>query len=132
MSLDSAYAEAEAADTIVADSAAMALKSENEISSEVDYNAVDSLIFSLDGGTVELFGNAIITFDDIELTAAYIRYEMDQNIVVAYGVPDSMDVLIGKPVFTDPSGSFESKQLRYNFKTKKGYIEEVVTEQEGG
>ncbi len=49
-----------------------------------------------------------------------------------------MDCLIlpvlckGIPVFTDENNSFESKTIKYNFKTQKGYIEEVVTEQEGG
>ncbi len=114
------------------DSAFMVKTAGNEISSEVEYNATDSLIFSLDGGMVELFGDAVITYEEIELTAAYIRYEMDQNLVVAYGIPDSSGAMAGKPVFTDPSGSFESNRLKYNFKTKKGYIEEVVTEQEGG
>lgn len=132
MSLDSAYADVVSADSIAADTAEIVQKSDNEISSEVNYDAVDSLIFSMDNGMVELYGDAIITFEDIELTAAYIRYEMDKSMVVAYGVPDSTGALIGKPVFTDPSGSFESKRLSYNFKTKKGYIEEVVTEQEGG
>lgn len=132
MALDSAYLLSPGTDSTTADTIPAVSKSQNAISSEVKYDAIDSLNFSLDGGMVELFGDAIITFDDIELTAAYIRYEMDKNLVVAYGVKDSTGVLIGKPVFTDPSGSFESKMLNYNFKTKKGYIEEVVTEQEGG
>jgi len=104
----------------------------SDITSEVDYSASDSLVFALDGGTVELYGDALITYGDIELKAAYIRYEMDQNLVTAYGLPDSTGEVVGNPVFTDPGNSFESKQLRYNFKTRKGYIEEVVTEQEGG
>jgi len=132
MTLDSAYTEHVSADSIAADTAIIAQKSGNEVTSEVKYDAVDSLNFSMENGMVELYGDAIITFEDIELTAAYIRYEMDQSLVVAYGVPDSTGELTGKPVFTDPSGSFESKRLRYNFKAKKGYIEEVVTEQEGG
>ncbi len=120
------------ADSMAMDSIPPPATSGNEIGSEVDYTATDSLVFSLDGGQVELYGDAIITFEDIELTAAYIRYEMDQNLVIAYGVADSSGVIEGNPVFTDPDNSFESKRLQYNFKTKKGYIEEVITEQEGG
>lgn len=130
--LDSTLISDLASDSIAVDSASMANKSRGDIQSEVKYNATDSLIFSLDGGQVELYGDAVITFEDIELAADYIRYEMEGNIVVANGMPDSSGTIAGKPVFTDPSGSFESNRLKYNFKTKKGFIEEVVTEQEGG
>jgi hypothetical protein len=104
----------------------------SDIIAEVHYSAADSIVFSLDGGKVELYGDALITYEEIELKASYIRYEMDQNLVVAFGMQDSTGKVIGNPVFTDENGSFESKRLKYNFKTQKGFIEEVVTEQEGG
>ncbi|MGW8315667.1 MAG: putative LPS assembly protein LptD [Bacteroidales bacterium] len=104
----------------------------SEVEAEVKYTAVDSLVFSLDGRTVELYQDARITYEDIELTADYIRYEMDNNMVIAHGMPDSTGTMAGNPVFKDANNSFESKLLRYNFKTQKGYIEEVITEQEGG
>ncbi len=120
-------------DTLLqADTLQAAAGSGSDIEAEVEYNATDSLVFSLDGGIVELFGSAHINYQEITLEAAYIRYEMDQNIVVATGLPDSTGKITGDPVFTDANNSFTSKQLRYNFKTQKGYIEEVITEQEGG
>jgi len=103
-----------------------------DVQSEVKYDANDSLIFSLDRGTVELFGGAHITYEDIVLEADYIRYNMDSSLVTAFGLPDSTGAMAGKPVFTDASSSFESKTMRYNFKTKKAYVEEVITQQEGG
>ncbi len=120
------------ADTVRIDSAAMAGSSGSDITSEVTYTATDSLVFSLDGKTVELYGKARIVYESITLEADYIRYEMDQNLVIATGLPDSAGNVVGNPVFKDPNNSFESKKLRYNFKTQKGYIEEVITEQEGG
>ncbi len=129
---DTVPADTVPADTILADTVLMNSGTGSDIEAEVTYNATDSLVFSLDGGIVELFGSAHISYQDITLEADYIRYEMDQNLVVATGLPDSSGTLAGKPVFTDANNSFESKQLRYNFKTQKGYIEEVITEQEGG
>ncbi|MEN8155974.1 MAG: putative LPS assembly protein LptD [Bacteroidota bacterium] len=119
-------------DSLVSDTIPPEKESGGDIASEVDYTASDSLVFSLDSGMVELYGDARITYEDIELTASYIKYDMEQNLVVANGLPDSTGKVMGDPVFTDPNASFESKLLRYNFKTRKGYIEEVVTEQEGG
>jgi hypothetical protein len=119
------------ADTLSADSL-LGPEPGGDIQAEVKYNAKDSLIFALDGGSVELFGDAKIEYEDIILEAAYIRYEMDLNLVIANGLPDSTGAIAGTPVFTDANNSFESKKLRYNFKTQKGYIEEVITQQEGG
>ena len=120
------------ADSLLTDSITATRAAESEIDAEVKYNATDSLVFSLDRGIVELYGEAHIAYEDIILEADYIRYDMDLNLVEANGLPDSAGTVQGKPEFTDVSGSFKSKRLQYNFKTKKAYVEEVVTEQEGG
>jgi len=122
----------QAADSVRSDTLAANQAVGSDIQAEVKYAATDSLVFALDGGTVELYGGASISYEDITLEADYIRYDMDLNTVVAYGLPDSAGVLQGNPVFADASGTFNSKELRYNFKTKKAYVVQVVTEQEGG
>ncbi len=119
-------------DSITGDTILVPETVDSGIEAEVKYTASDSLVFSLDRGTVELYGGAHITYEDIILEADYIRYEMDLNLVVANGLPDSTGALAGNPVFTDANNSFKSKRLKYNFKTQKGFIEEVITEQEGG
>ncbi|MDF1574361.1 MAG: putative LPS assembly protein LptD [Bacteroidales bacterium] len=120
------------ADSLRSDTLTIPPSGGGDVESEVVYDANDSLIFWLDDGMVELYGGAIITYEDITLEADYIRYEMDLNLVIANGLPDSAGNMAGNPVFTDANNSFESKNLRYNFKTQKGYIEEVITQQEGG
>jgi len=120
------------ADSLASDTLLASQSEEGDILAEVKYSANDSLIFALEGGAVELYGNAHIEYEDITLDADYIRYEMDLNLVIANGLPDSSGTVVGTPVFKDANNSFESKKLRYNFKTQKGYIEEVITQQEGG
>jgi len=119
-------------DSITGDTLHLPQARESDIEAEVVYTAVDSLVFSLDGGIVELYREGRITYQDIVLEADYIRYEMDKNLVVAYGLPDSAGTVVGKPVFTDANNSFKSKEIRYNFRSQKAYVKEVVTEQEGG
>lgn len=119
-------------DSLTGDTIPVAQPAGSDIEAEVDYNAEDSLVFSLDHRTVEMYGGAHITYKDITLEANYIRYEMDNNLVVAHGLPDSTGLMAGNPSFKDANNSFESTLLQYNFKTQKGYIEEVITEQEGG
>jgi len=122
----------QATDSLLADTIAVDQAMGSDIEAEVKYDANDSLTFDLENGTVELYGNAIIAYEDINLEAAYIKYDMDLNTVVAHGLPDSSGTLQGKPKFSDASGTFDSKELRYNFKTKRAYVVEVVTEQDGG
>ncbi len=120
------------ADSLSADTLLTAQPAGGEIEAIVKYGSTDSLIFALDRGGVELYGDAHIEYEEITLDAAYIRYEIDQNLVLANGLADSTGTIVGTPVFKDAGNSFESKKLQYNFKTQKGYIEEVVTQQEGG
>ena len=102
------------------------------ISDQVNYDASDSLIFSMDGGTVEMYNQAIVTYGDINLQAGYIKYEMHKSEVTAYGIPDSTGEITQNPIFAEGEDSYEAKVIRYNFKTQRGFIEEVITEQEGG
>ena len=116
------------ADSLLADTTAVDQAMGSDIEAEVKYSATDSLVFALDGGTVELYGDASIVYEDITLEAAYIMYDMDLNTVLAHGLADTSGTLQGKPTFSDASGTFDSKELRYNFKTKKAYVVEVVTD----
>lgn len=102
------------------------------LTSDVKTSAKDSTIFSLDGKKVFLFGDAKIEFEDIELTAAYIEADMDQGIVYAEGVTDSLGEVSGTPVFKQGDEEMKALNLYYNVNTKRGYIERLYTEQEDG
>jgi len=102
------------------------------IEAPIDYQAKDSIIFSLDGQRVYMYGESIVKYQQIELTAAHIILDLETKEVYAEGVPDSTGILKGKPVFQDGNEKFESKTLRYNFQTQKGIITDVVTEQGEG
>ncbi len=103
------------------------------IEADVMYTATDSIILTMNGSKkVFLYGNAEVKYLDITLTAACIELDMDSSITYAYGVEDSLGVVSGLPVFTDKSGSYEMKSIRYNFKSEKAIIEHVVTEQGEG
>ncbi|MGV8139515.1 MAG: putative LPS assembly protein LptD [Mangrovibacterium sp.] len=98
----------------------------------IDYTATDSIVVSLDGKKVYLYKEAVVTYQDIELKADYIRLDLNTKEVYAEGVPDTAGVVTGSPVFKDGSDEFESKDIRYNFKTQKGIIHDVRTEQGEG
>ena len=97
----------------------------------VQFNAKDSIILFGRNQAV-MYGNGKILYGDIDMSAAQISMDMDSSQVQAIGVPDSIGDLIGNPVFKDNSGEYESKVMKYNFKTKRGYITDIVTEQGEG
>ncbi|MDA3892642.1 MAG: putative LPS assembly protein LptD [Salinivirgaceae bacterium] len=99
---------------------------------KVEYTASDSTIYSIDGKKVYLFGDATITYEDIELSAAYIEVDMEENILYAEGVKDSLGNLSGQPVFTQDGETMQATSLTYNVKTEKGFIRGLYTEQEEG
>ncbi|MCK7530300.1 MAG: hypothetical protein MZV63_04200 [Marinilabiliales bacterium] len=81
---------------------------------------------------VSLVDRAQVNYGTIELTADSIVLDMETGEVYATGRPDSTGRMAGKPHFRDGSEEFESKELVYNFKSEKGIIKNVMTEQEGG
>ncbi len=97
----------------------------------VDYKANDSIVF-FNGNQVYMYGSGVVQYDGMELSADQIEMNMDDNEVYAVGRPDTIGEIIGKPVFKDKSGEYQSETMNYNFKTKKGYITNMVTQQGEG
>ena len=115
------------ADTTLVDS-----KSQKDgLDAEVYYQAEDSIIFT-SSGKAYLYGNASLLYKDIDIKADIFDISMDSTIIRARGRLNEEDELIGKPVYKDKSTEFESKELAYNLKTKKGFIRHTVTQQGEG
>ncbi|NJM14916.1 MAG: LPS-assembly protein LptD [Bacteroidales bacterium] len=118
------------ADSVLADTVPHLKKS--AIDAPVNYKSEDSMMFDLTVKKVYLYGQAMVTYEDIELTADYIEFDMANKEVYAVGVTDSLGNERGRPVFKDDGETFEAKSIRYNFDTKRGYIREVYTQQSEG
>lgn len=99
---------------------------------EVDYSAKDSMPFLIEKQKIFLYKGAKIHYLDIDLEADYIEVDLATSSIFATGLPDSSGKIAGKPHFKQGEESFTADTMRYNFKTKKGYIIGVVTEQQGG
>ena len=67
-----------------------------------------------------------------ELKADSISLNMGANTVYASGKRDTAGGYTGKPVFKDGAQEFESLDLKYNFKTGKAYVKEIITQQGEG
>jgi hypothetical protein len=118
------------ADTIVA--AKDSTKS-NAIDAPIQYSSKDSMIMIMDGhNRLFLFGESSVKYKDLDLVGEYIEVDADSSIVYsAYGI-DSIGDEFGYPVFKQGETQYEMKKARYNFKTKKMYVTDVITQQGEG
>ncbi len=110
-----------------------ATQSANSFATTVKYSSKDSSHTDAPTKTIELYGEAEVTYGDISLKADYIRLDMRTNEVYAKGRYDSTTKKwIGQPIFQDKGEKYDTKEIRYNFKTKKGLIQGVITQQGEG
>ncbi|MEG1587351.1 MAG: putative LPS assembly protein LptD, partial [Bacteroidales bacterium] len=118
-------------DSVAADSIVAPAKKKSPLEDIVTYEAQDSLVFT-GQNKAYLYGSSIVKYQDMELDAQEIRMSLDSSSVYANGVPDSSGVLAGTPVFKDKGGEYQSKTINYNFKSQKGFITNIVTQQGEG
>lgn len=105
----------------------------NGLEAPVDYEAQDSLVYDAQNKVAHLYGNAKVKYTNMDLGSEKIYLNMDSNLVHATGVLDTLtNKLTGTPVFTLGSETYESDTMAYNFKSKKGLIQNVYTEQQEG
>ena len=109
------------------------LQDQSDIKTTVVYSAKDSTIMDPETQEIYLYGEAKVTYGQIELEADYIKLSWAINEVYARGTYDSTTKkTIGLPIFKDGGESYDTKEIRYNFKSKKGLISGVVTQQGDG
>lgn len=102
-----------------------------DLDHQVDFQSSDSMIV-VGRSLAKMFGDSKVTYGEIELQSENIEMDLQNNTVYATGVRDSLGVLDGTPVFRNGSETYESETMSYNFKTERGFITNVVTQQGEG
>lgn len=119
-------------DSIRADS--MMRARSNGIDAPVKYSAEDSLVYDAESGTAYLYGNSKVDYENMKLTSDKVHMNIDKSTVRATGTVDSTAEggIKGKPVFTMGKDEYKSDTMAFNFKSKKGLIKGIYTEQQDG
>ena len=130
--VDSLRLAADSTRTALPDSlAADSLQRKQALDAPVSYQAADSIVMTA-GNWAYLFGDGSVKYQQIELQAENIEMNMDSSIVFAKFGLDSVGSEFGYPLFKDGDQEYEAKMMRYNFKSKKGFINNVITQQGEG
>ena len=104
----------------------------NGIESPVEYEAADSIVYYASSKRAYLYGSANVKYQNMDLKSEKISVSLDSSLVHATGALDTVGVLKNTPVFQMGTDVYENDTMAFNFKTKKGLIQNVYTEQEDG
>jgi hypothetical protein len=103
-----------------------------DIETTILYSARDSINSTFNPKIIRLYGEAKIKYGTIELEAEDIVINYDESTIAASGRLDSAGRRVGFPIFKDNGAVYETRDMVYNFKTKRAQITEVVTQQGDG
>lgn len=102
-----------------------------DLLSVVTFSASDSLLL-IGKNRAYIYGKGEVGYQDFKLNSENISMQLDSSTVAATGVRDSLGKWEGSPIFKDRGGEYESETMRYNFKTEKGFITNIITQQGEG
>lgn len=110
--------------------------SKDALEDEIVYGARDTSWTDVENNRIHLFGLATVEYTNIKVTARYILFDFKSNTLEAHDqIPDSLASFAKvvdmsreeKPTFTDGENQFTYKKLRYNFSSKKAFVDQALT-----
>lgn len=103
----------------------------SDINDPITYESDDSIVYDIKNKMIYIYGNAHIKYQNTDVSGAKISYDWENNSITAESMKDSIGNEYGKPIMKDGDKSYDASKFSYNFKTHKGKVYEVITE-EGG
>ena len=96
--------------------------------------ARDSIIEDFTDGKrmIYYYGDVKVKYENMELAADYMEYDIQTKTVYARGTKDTTGVITGMPTMTQGGKTYTMEELRYNFDTGKARITNMVTQEQDG
>lgn len=122
--------------TIAADTAALdSIINKSSIESPIFSGGTDSIVkdFNVDGRKMMYYyGDVKVSYGDMEISSAYMAFDVDSKTVFAKGLPDTNGVIAGKPVMKQGDKQYEMESVYYNFNSEKAKINNMITQEAEG
>ncbi|MEL6730167.1 MAG: putative LPS assembly protein LptD [Bacteroidota bacterium] len=100
------------------------LQQVSQLKASVSYKAQDSIVYDIKSNQLILYSSGQnmgqIDYDDLQLKAAKIQINVDDQSLYAEGIEDKEGDLQGQPEFTQDGETVKSRTVAYNFNTQKG------------
>jgi hypothetical protein len=105
----------------------------NDIDAPITATGRDSMVMIMEEqNLLYIYGQGVIHYKEMDLEGEYIEMDADSSLVYATFGLDSIGEEFGYPIFKEGNKQYEMKKARYNFKTKKMYISDVITQEGEG
>ena len=106
--------------------------SRNGVQSIIKYQAKDSVSMDLKSRQASLYSDGVIDYDSMLLRADRIDVDFDHHILRAHGTLDTADKVVGRPFFKQDGTEYHADTIAFNYDTKKGIIQGVITQEGEG
>ena len=105
--------------------------SKDSLDEVINYGAQDTQWYDHKTKSMHLFGEAYVHYEQMQLSAGYIIFDMENDIASAFSIKDEHGHDIQLPTFDDGERTFTYDKLQYNFKKKKGIVYDAITNESG-
>ncbi|MBQ9418098.1 MAG: LPS-assembly protein LptD [Bacteroidales bacterium] len=106
--------------------------SENAVREVVKYKARDSVAMDVKSKRAMLYSEGVIDYDEMQLKASRIEVDFDGETLHAYGTVDTAGEVEGRPYFKQQEDEYHADTITFNYSTKKGIIQGVITQEGDG
>ena len=123
-----------AQDSIIAAQDSIELLNKSSLDMPAYTTARDSIIEDFTDGKrmIYYYGDVKVKYQNMELSADYMEYDIQTKTVYARGTKDSTGLITGMPTMTQGDKTYTMEELRYNFDTGKARISNMVTQEQDG
>ena len=105
-------------------------KSKDSLAAPVTYHADDSMVFDIPQKKLYLYGKTSkVKYSNNDLSAPFIQFDQQTNLVMAYLEKDSAGKIISYPTFKQADFKSISDTIFFNMKTGKGLTKGTYTQQ---
>ena len=106
----------------------------SELKAPMDFTSNDSIAIYPKRNIVRMYGEGTINYGDNKITGDFMEMKTDSGTIFSTYIdyPDSLEKERHYAKITTGQDEYEAKSMRYNVKTQRGYITDVITKQGEG
>ena len=106
--------------------------SKNAVDKVIKYKAKDSVAMDLTSRRAFLYSDGSIDYDSMLLMADRVEVDFDRHTLHAHGTADTAGNVVGRPFFKQDGTDYHADTITFNYDTKKGIIQGVITQEGEG
>lgn len=106
--------------------------SKDGVDKVVKYQAKDSVAMDLKSRRAYLYSDGSIDYDSMLLKADRVEVDFEAHTLHAHGTSDTAGNTVGRPFFRQDGTDYHADTLTFNYVTKKGIINGVITQEGEG